>query len=217
MADILLAFAEGLNEKEILRNFRTVRKEDITAALVYAYCITDGININIKTAGGKKVLMENEVAAQEEMQRMANQSFSSALEEQAAQQEELTKAKLETIKAKKEEERGPKLQTPEKRDYDLEIFLDDDAQVKIFNSKDESEQGLDMTVDNYVFELREDDDMWLVYSIKDGNELDRDMKRNIKLHYNGKEAIFEGYLSNDRLNKIFIAKDEEGVTQGRAL
>ena len=79
---------------------------------------------------------------------------------------------------------------------------------------------------NYIFRLREDKKLWLTYSDKDGTEIDKGMKRNIKLKYPSKdsdaidgfkEGIFEGYLSTDRVNKIFIERDLEGNTMGRAL
>ena len=217
VADIILAYAEGLDVKDILRSFRTIREEDIDAALAYAYCVTDGVELDIMTKEGKKVTIENDFAYREDVEQEAQDVFNQALEEEAAKQEEITQQKIEKLKAKKEKERGPKQKAPDKRAYDLEIILEDDAPVKVFSDKDQTEQGLDMEVDNYIFESRADGAYWLTYSVKDDIEIDKTMRRNIKLVYQGKEAIFEGYLTNDRLNKVFIQKDEEGSTLGRVL
>lgn len=217
VADILMALAEGLDEKEILRNFRQVRKEDIRATIAYAYCLADNVKMRITAAGGSMAEVENDVAGAEELQRQAQEVFSKQLEEQAQKQEEITQERVSQLKAKKEIERGPKLETPPKRDYDLEIELEDDSDIQVFTDADEFEQGLQMDRDNYIFEMRDDDAYWLIYSMKDDVEIDKAMKRNIKLFYNDKEAIFEGYLSTDRLHKVFIQKDEEGNTRGRVL
>lgn len=218
VSDILLALAEGLDERDILRNFRTIQKDDIKAALAYAYCITDGVQAAIGTSGNRDLHnFTNAFAKQDEIESRANDVFSKALEEQAAVQEEITQQKIDEIREKKSAEAEPKLRAPEKRAYDLEIEIEDYAPQKIFTGKDKNEQGIKLDTDNYIFELREDGVQWLIYSIKDGVEIDKDMKRNIKLHYNGKEAIFEGYLSTDRLHKVFIQKDADGNPAGRVL
>jgi hypothetical protein len=48
------------------------------------------------------------------------------------------------------------------------------------------------------------------------------MRRNLKVRFinlqNAKdEGIYEGYLSTDRKHKIFIERNEDGKTCGRAL
>ena len=217
VSDILLAIAEGLSNKEILRNFRTIRDEDIKACIAYAYCLSDQISINISGGKGKNILVENDEARKAEIEMETQRLFRESLEKEAERQEEITEETLAKIKEKKASKAEPKLRAPEKRLYDLEIELDKTASIKLFNSKSDKEQGLDMKHDNYIFELRDDKEYWLTYSIKDGVEIDKSMKRNIKLIYKGKENIFEGYLSNDRLHKIFIEKDEDGNTPGRVL
>ena len=78
-----------------------------------------------------------------------------------------------------------------------------------------------MSSDNYIFNIRSDNKQWLTYSVKDGVEIDKQMRRNLKVRYhvNGEmqEAIFEGYLTTDRKHKIFLERSEEGKTCGRAL
>ncbi len=218
ISDILLALAEGLSNKEILRNFRQIRDEDIKAALAYSYCMADGINISVKSSKGKSTtFIDNDLVKKEEIEEAAKKVFSQSLEELASMQEEITEKKLKEVQIKKEAEGPVKLQAPDKKDYDLEIELEDYAPMKIFTAKNKHEQALDMEVDNYIFEYR-DKDSWLIYSAKDGVEIDTEMKRKIKLIYKGKEGLFEGYLTTDRMNKIFIAIDtEKDAACGRVL
>ncbi len=79
-----------------------------------------------------------------------------------------------------------------------------------------------MSFDNYLFQIRKDGKAWLTYSVKDKIEIDKQMRRNLKVRFinlqNAKdEGIYEGYLSTDRKHKIFIERNEDGKTCGRAL
>lgn len=212
VADILLAIAEGLEEKDILRNFRKIQKEDITAALAYAYCIADHIPLSINKPGSKdKVLIENDLAKQAEVEEQAQKIFEASLEKQASIQEDITKEKLEELRKKKEAQSPDKQQAPSARDFDLEIDISGDRSTKVFSKKDQPEQGVDMKNSNYIFEDREDNTRWIVYSTKGDSAIDKTMRRNIKLTYRTpegkrKQGIFEGYLTHDRMNKIFIER-----------
>jgi len=221
VADILLAYAEGMSELEMLRNFRSIRREDIQAAIAYSYCLADGVKLKIKSAIGDAQLFENDPRRQEEITREQQELFAKALAEEAKGQEEFTSDFVAKVKEEKEAKAEPKAAAPEKRDYDLEIEIPDFDTTRIFKASEPYEQGLTMDVNNYIFQLREDGQKWLSYSIKDGVELDLSMKRSIKLHYfdNGEalEAIFDGYLTTDRLHKVFMQKNSEGESGGRVL
>lgn len=212
VADILLALTEGLDEKDILRNFRKIQKEDITAALAYAYCVADHITLNINKAGSKDtVVIENDLAKQAEIEEQAQKLFGASLEKQASIQEDITKEKLEEIRKQKEADNPSKTQAPSAREFDLEIDISGDKSTEVFSKKDNPEQGIDMRASNYIFEDRGDKTKWIIYSAKADSVIDKAMKRNIKLTYraaNGKrkQGIFEGYLTNDRLNKVFIER-----------
>ncbi len=229
VSDILLAFSEGMDFHDILRNFRSLTNQDIQAALAYSYCVIDGIKVNIKTSFGEHSPMDK--ASQLEIANIDLESkekmdFSKALEEQASIQEELTKEKVQEIKAKKQSKSTApdkeKMPAPERRPYDLLIDITEEVSTKIFSDKDAIEQGLDMNFDNYIFQVRMDEQPWLCYSTKQGIEIDPAMKRNLLVTYIDQEgarceAIFEGYLTTDRQHKIFLQKQDDGSTCGRAL
>ena len=114
------------------------------------------------------------------------------------------------------------MSTPNKRAYDLIIELGVKETTRIFTDQDAIEQKLDMSFDNYLFQIRKDGKAWLTYSVKDKIEIDKQMRRNLKVRFinlqNTKdEGIYEGYLSTDRKHKIFIERNEDGKTCGRAL
>ena len=125
------------------------------------------------------------------------------------------------MKKQQQEKDSKRIQAPTKRAYDLIIELAATEKTVIFTDSDALEQKLDMDADNYIFKIRADDKSWLTYSVKDGIEIDKQMRRNLKVrfHENGavQEAIFEGYLTTDRKHKVFLERTEEGKTCGRAL
>lgn len=223
VADLLLSFAEGMSQTDILRSNRGLQIEDVQAALAYAFCKSDGIKLNIGSAfdSNKQELdqKENELAEQGE------DKFTEALELQAAIQEDLTKEKIAEVKAKKAKKTKQPIQidkqpAPKERAYDLLIDISGEPKTRIFTVADHFEQGLDMSLDNYVFETRADAKTWLCYSANDNIEIDQTMRRNLMVTYshNGliKKAIFEGYLTTDRQHKIFMQRDGD-ETCGRAL
>lgn len=229
VTDILLAFSEGMEFPDVLRNFRSLTNQDIQAALAYSYCVIDGIQVNIRTSFGEIGRIDKASSTEIraiELEDKDNIDFTKALEEQAAIQEEITREKVKEIKAKKKvKSKAPdkgKISAPQRRPYDLLIDISEENSNKVFNDSDNIEQGLDMQLDNYIFELRADAQPWLCYSTKQGIEIDPAMKRNLLVTYinkNGQrsEAIFEGYLTTDRQHKIFLQKNDDGSTCGRAL
>jgi uncharacterized protein (DUF433 family) len=222
VADILLSLAEGLDDTEIIRNFRSIQRQDIRAAIAYAYCLADGVRMTIESSFGESREINYDSDSYLQKEDLEKKAFDMALMQQAKIQEELTKQKLEELKSKKESEAKPKQIAPEARPYDLLIDISKEASTQIFFTKDAHEQKLDMKKSNYIFKLREDTKKWLVYSIKDGVEIDKSMKRSLLVKYtlNGEivEAIFEGYLTTDRKHKIFIEKDpNHSKASGRVL
>lgn len=229
VSDILLSVAEGMSTSDVLRNFRGLQPDDVKAALAYAFFTSDGVKLKINSAfEGGSASSENLPATLDEVAEDDNRKFAKALEEQAAIQEEITKEKLAEIKAQKQKktvspkelEADPKNPAPKERPYDLLIDISGEALTKIFRDNDNFEQGLDMSLDNYLFETRKDGKAWLCYSTNDGIEIDQAMRRNLLVTYsdNGliKKAVFEGYLTSDRQHKVFIQRDN-GKTSGKAL
>jgi uncharacterized protein (DUF433 family) len=224
VADILLALSEGMDEVDILRNFRSLRKEDIRAALAYAYCLSDNIKLNLKSAISDEITeIENDPLSRELYDEEARKVFSATLEAQALIQEELTKEKISQIREEKAKTAQPKAKAPEIKLYDLIIDIPESETIRIFTPKDAHEQKLKMDYQTYIFLQREDDQSWLTYSIKDGVEIDKAMRRSLKVSYSDPrtqervEGIFEGYLTTDRLHKVFLYKDDKGRVFGRAL
>lgn len=229
VSEILLCLAEGLSHQEILRNFRSIQAQDIQAAIAYAYCLIDKTKLNIRSSFGEsKALIAGE--ADKSLATLneedINSKFSRILEEQAAIQEEITKEKVAQIQSKKIQKSKapthPKQEAPKERAYDLLIDISGDKSIKIFSDIDALEQPLNMDYESYVFEKRSDQKLWLTYSVRDGIEIDQAMKRNLLVTYKGidgriKESIFEGYLTTDRQHKIFIERDPETGSFGRAL
>jgi uncharacterized protein (DUF433 family) len=228
VADIMLALAEGMSHQDVLRNFRSLQPKDIQAALAYCFCITDGVKLAIASSFGgvSQIGSGADVLTKDEITQAENDIFSKVLAEQASIQEEITKEKVQQIKAKKIAKNkapivDPKL-PPRERPYDLLIDISSEASTKVFSNEAEIEQGIDMSYDNYLFELRPDKKSWLTYSNKEGVEIDQAMKRNLLVTYVGlngsiKEAVFEGYLTTDRQHKVFIQKTNDGKVCGRAL
>lgn len=238
VADILLALAEGMSNNDILRNFRSIQGQDIQAAIAYAYCVSDNVKLKLRSSFGEQKLIgsgngsaieaSNEIKTAAELEEEERKRFAEALAEQAAIQEEITKEKVAQIKAKKSQKAVTpgvgtnRKEPPKERPYDLLIDISAEASTRIFNDADHLEQGLDMSSDNYIFELRKDGKPWLTYSIKEGIEIDPAMKRNLLVTYKGhngikQEAVFEGYLTTDRQHKVFLQKTPDGDTCGRAL
>lgn len=224
VSDVLLALAEGMSDQDILRNFRSIRAKDIQAVLAYCFCITDGVNLSIGSSlSGQK---GEAITSREDLKQTENEVFSKVLEEQASIQEDITKEKVEQIKAKKiAKNKAPTLEQklpPQERPYDLLIDISAETSTKIFTDKDSVEQGIDLSFDNYLFEARDDDKFWLTYSVKDGVEIDQAMKRNLLVTYKSdsgalKEEVFEGYLTTDRQHKVFLQRLKDGKACGRAL
>lgn len=225
VSDILLSLAEGLSSTEILRNFRGLQPDDLKAAIAYAFCITDGIKMKIGSAFDP-VNDDGAMLPLSQAEDIEKQLFSKALEEQAAIQDDITKEKLAELKAKKLQKTvSPKYvddkePAPKERAYDLLIDISGEPLTQIFKDMDAFEQGLDMTMDNYVFVARKDEKPWLCYSTRDGVEIDQAMRRNLLVTYSDsgliKKEVFEGYLTTDRQHKIFIQK-VNGKTCGSAL
>ncbi len=230
VADVLLCLAEGLSQQEILRNFRSLQPQDIQAVVAYAYCVTDKTKLTIRSSFGEN--MSHAIADKDgttdtkQTEEDINSKFSKVLEEQASIQAEITKEKIEQIQAKKTQKSKapslPKQEAPKERPYDLLIDISGDKSTRVFNDEDALEQALNLDFENYVFENREDAKAWLTYSVREGIEIDQAMKRNLLVTYkalNGKikEGIFEGYLTTDRQHKVFMQRDEQGNTCGRAL
>lgn len=218
VADILLSQAEGLSEQEILRTHRALRLEDLRAALAYSYCVADGVKLKLGSGAGTETTHQDNSISHSDMTAKV---FNEQLEMQAAIQAELTKNKITEVQEEKAKSAAPKQAAPDKRDYEFEINLSPLESLRVFNSKDKSEQALDLKHDAYVFELRDDDKDWLTYSDVAGMEMDSQLKRKIKLSYqhNGelKEAIFDGYLTKDRHHKVFIQRHPDSRAGGRAL
>jgi uncharacterized protein (DUF433 family) len=233
VADILLALAEGMSQTDILRNFRSLQGQDIQAAIAYSYCISDNIKLKLRSSFGDQKLIDSTQGIEiiddthsgltpQEVEKL---KFSAALEEQASIQEEITRQKVAQIKAKKSQKTvspTTKRDPPKERPYDLLIDISAEPLTKIFTDVDGLEQGLDMSFDNYIFQVRLDAKPWLTYSIKTGVEIDPAMKRNLLVTYknpDGKnvQAVFEGYLTTDRQHKVFLQKTSDGDTCGRAL
>jgi uncharacterized protein (DUF433 family) len=224
VGDIMLSLAEGLSQPEILRNFRSLQALDIQAAIAYSFCISENIKLRISSSFGG--LNSGELIEELGEVEKQNDLFSKILEEQAAIQEEITKEKVAQIQARKlQKSKAPVIQKrepPKERPYDLLIDISGEDLTKIFSEAENIEQGLDMTMDNYVFELRTDGKQWLTYSVHDGIEIDQAMRRNLLVTYkdtNGqiKEGVFEGYLTTDRQHKVFLQRTEDGETCGKAL
>ncbi len=226
VSDILLSLAEGLSTTEILRNFRGLQPDDLKAAIAYAFCLTDGIKMKIGTAFDPLTNDDQMPALTSAAEDDDKLLFSKALEEQAAIQEDITKEKLAELKAQKTKKTiSPKSSdskdpAPQERPYDLLIDISGERLTKVFKDGDAYEQGLDMSMDNYVLVHRKDNKPWLAYSTKDGVEVDLSMRRNLLVTYsdNGliKKEVFEGYLTTDRQHKIFIQR-VDGKTCGKVL
>ena len=222
VADILLALAEGMSEVEVLRNFRSIHGQDIKAAIAYAYCVADKRQLKLKSSFGDSVFdTQEEAIKHQEFNQMAAEVFAKSLETEAVKQEKITQEKIEELQRKKAETAEPRMEAPEVKPYDLEINIPADQSIVFFSTADSREQGLDMKVENYIFELREDNESWLTYSVKDGVEIDKAMRRTLKLNYfkagQECEGIFDGYLTNDRLHKVFIVKKDNGFPTGVAV
>lgn len=223
VSDILLSLAEGMSQTDLMRSHRGLQLDDIQAAMAYAFCISDGIKLKIGSAFDNE---QAEPAAVNSLVLDEDKLFAAALEQQAAIQEDLTKEKIAEVKAKKAKKTKQPIHTeakqpaPKERPYDLLIDISGEPKTKIFKSPEHFEQGLDMSLDNYVFETRPDGKPWLCYSTKEGIEIDQSMRRNLLVTYshNGllKKAVFEGYLTTDRQHKIFMQREGD-VTCGRAL
>jgi uncharacterized protein (DUF433 family) len=205
VAELILQLIEGKEPPDIVRAYRSLRLEDIKACLAYCYCISDNIALKLQTTDGatKDILKDPEL--ERDNKEKAFNVFYETLANQASVQEDLTKAHISRLKETKKlqaSEDASKMSTPDKRAYDL---------IK-----------LDMSFDNYLFQIRKDGKAWLTYSVKDKIEIDKQMRRNLKVRFinlqNAKdEGIYEGYLSTDRKHKIFIERNEDGKTCGRAL
>ncbi len=225
VSDILLSLAEGLSNTEILRNFRGLQADDLKAAIAYAFCITDGIKMKIGSAFDP-MSEDGTIVRLDQGEDTERLLFSKALEEQAAIQDDITKEKLAELKAKKLQKTvSPKYidekePAPKERPYDLLIDISGEPLTKVFSDMDTFEQGLDMSMDNYVFVVRKDQKPWLCYSTRDGVDIDQAMRRNLLVTYSDsgliKKEVFEGYLTTDRQHKIFIQK-VNGKTCGSAL
>jgi uncharacterized protein (DUF433 family) len=221
VVDILLSLAEGLNTQDILRNYRALQERDIQAALAYAYCLTENIKPKILSSFDEKLLDSATTNTVED----ENQKFSEALAMQASIQEEITRERVAEIKANKEHKTKIPVQAakqpPQVRPYDLLIDISDES-TKIYLASEHLEQGIDMSVDNYIFELRPDLKPWLAYSTKEGIEIDQGMKRNLLVTYKAidgsiRKSVFEGYLTTDRKHKIFMQKNSHGEAAGKVL
>lgn len=227
VSDIMLSLAEGMSHQEILRNFRSIQPLDIQAAIAYSFCVADNVRLKISSSFGAIAEIGTDgVSHSVTIEENENDLFSKILEEQASIQEEITKEKVAQIQARKiKKSKAPvisKREPPKERPYDLLIDISGEPLTKIFEGHENIEQGLDMTQDNYVFELRVDGKQWLTYSTKEGIEIDPAMKRNLLVTYKTeegamKEAVFEGYLTTDRQHKVFIQRTEDGETCGKAL
>ena len=225
VSDILLSLAEGLSNTEILRNFRGLQPDDLKAAIAYAFCVTDGIKMKIGSAFDP-ISEDGTMLPLEQAEDMEKKLFSKALEEQAAIQDDITKEKLAELKAKKNQKTiSPKYvdekePAPKERPYDLLIDISGEPLTRVFKDVDGFEQGLDMSMDNYVFVVRKDEKPWLCYSTRDGIEIDQAMRRSLLVTYSDsgiiKKEVFEGYLTTDRQHKIFIQK-VNGKACGSAL
>jgi|688.fasta_scaffold00001_93 uncharacterized protein (DUF433 family) len=225
VAELILQIIEGKEPPDIVRAYRSLRLEDIKACLAYCYCISDNIALKLQTTDGatKDILKDPEL--ERDNKEKAFNIFYETLENQASVQEDLTKAHIKRLKETKKlqvNEETSKMSTPNKRAYDLIIELGVKETTRIFTDQDAIEQKLDMSFDNYLFQIRKDGKAWLTYSVKDKVEIDKQMRRNLKVRFinlqNAKdEGIYEGYLSTDRKHKIFIERNEEGKTCGRAL
>ncbi len=218
VADILLSKAEGLTEQEILRTHRGVRAEDVKAALAYSYCVADGIKLKLGSGAGSEFThLDNSISSTDK----THKAFTEQLEMQAALQAELTKTKVAEIQEEKARKAAPKQLAPDHHDFEFEISLTPLESIHVFNSSDKYEQPLDLKSDVYVFESRSDAKDWLTYSNVESSELDSKLRRRVKLSYevNGelREGVFDGYLTKDRLHKIFIQRHEDGKTAGRVL
>ncbi len=201
---------------------------DIQAAIAYSFCVADNVKLKISSSFGgiAQIGTGSSSVDSEYIEESQNDAFSRILEEQASIQEEITKEKVAQIQARKQKKsKAPtvsKREPPKERPYDLLIDISGEPLTYVFKDNENIEQGLDMTQDNYVFELRADGKQWLTYSVKEGIEIDPAMRRNLLVTYkdsNGemKEAVFEGYLTTDRQHKVFIQRTEEGITCGKAL
>lgn len=223
VAELILQIIEGKEHSDIVRAYRGIRLEDIKACLAYCYCVADNIAIKVATTeGGNKDVFKDPELEREIKEKEFN-IFYQTLATQASVQEELTNAHISRIKeTKKIQSSSNKIATPDKRPYDLIIELGPQERSRIFIDSDPIEQKLDMSFDNYLFRIRKDNKSWLTYSIKDKVEIDKQMRRNLKVKFVNSnnqrdEAVFEGYLTTDRKHKIFIERTEEGRTCGRAL
>jgi uncharacterized protein (DUF433 family) len=222
VAQILLDLYEGKEEADIIRAYRSLRSEDVKAALAFAYCVCDKVELEIKDPAGERPNLLKDPSKERDLKEKNLKEFYTNLESLAVNQKEYTEEYIKKVKEAKKANSPQQIQkAPDKRPYDLIIELNPQETMRLFGDQDELEQGLEMDVDNYIFEQRADGKLWLTYSVKDGIEIDKQMKRNLKVKFNKNgelvDAIYEGYLSTDRKHKIFIAKDGEGKTCGRAL
>lgn len=224
VAELLLEIIEGRDEADIIRAYRSIRLDDIKACLAYSYCVADNVVLKVTTSTGSTKEIKKDLELEREIREEGFNVFFENLESQASVQEEMTAAHINRIKQMKkqqQEKEAIKIQAPSKRAYDLIIELAASEKTRIYGDTDTIEQKLDMSSDNYIFNIRSDNKQWLTYSVKDGIEIDKQMRRNLKVRYHVqgevKEAIFEGYLTTDRKHKIFLERNEEGKTCGRAL
>ncbi len=224
VAELILQIIEGKESADILRAYRSIRLEDIKASLAYCYCIADNITLKLQTTDGNTKEVFKDPELEREIKEKEFNIFYQNLESQASVQEDLTKAHISRLKETKklQASNDNKSATPSKRAYDLIIELGVKEKTRIFTDADAVEQKLDMSFDNYLFKIRKDGKSWLTYSVKDKIEIDKQMRRNLKVRYinenNEKdEGIFEGYLTTDRKHKVFLERSDEGKTCGRAL
>jgi hypothetical protein len=141
------------------------------------------------TDGATKDILKDPELERDNKEKAFN-VFYETLANQASVQEDLTKAHISRLKETKKlqaSEDASKMSTPDKRAYDLIIELGIKETTRIFTDLDAVEQKLDMSFDNYLLQNAKD------------------------------EGIYEGYLSTDRKHKIFIERNEDGKTCGRAL
>jgi len=216
VADILLSKAEGLTEQEILRAHRGIRAEDIKAVLAYSYCVADGVKLKLGSGAGSELNhLDNNISHTDRTQAM----FTEQLEMQAALQAQLTKPK--SIVEDKPRAAAPKPNEDGKKLYDFEIEITPFESTRVYGTADNPDQSLAMDYDVYVFEDRSDDKQWVVYSGSDTTEVDSKLHRRVRLSYeaNGepRQGVFDGYLSVNRLHKIFIARKPNGDLGGKAV
>lgn len=223
VADIILALAEGLSELEILRAHRAIRSEDIKAAVAYCYCLTDKVQLNISGNSGSQSIRLNDADTQLDLQSSAQQEFAAQLEAQAAIQEEITKQREEAAKAKKAAKAATKKAPvkPVSKDEILSLTLGPNESFKVFDTSAHFEQVLIEDITAHIFPVREDGKQWLVYSDLDGVDIDRVLKRYVRLTFpdkNGpRESVFDAYLTRDREYKVLIERIDDKMAGGTAM